>query len=79
MPRQIVGTASANVRRVSVRVLECQQVSFATRRVMVEMASANAHRLLMPVVWPVKNVFLGLASVVHPRLVKIYQQGPIVT
>ena len=61
-------TIFANVRRVSILVLECRLVNFVTLRLIVVMESANVHRLLMHVAYLVKLVFPGPASVelLHP-------------
>ena len=67
-------TTFANVRRVSIHVLECRLENFVTPPLMVEMESANAHRLSLLVVYLVKLVFLELVNAEQPRLVRIYQQ-----
>ena len=72
-------TTFVNVRQVSIHVLECRLENFVTRPQMVEMESANAHRLSLLVAYLVKLVFLELVNAEQPRLVRIYQQEHIVT
>ena len=64
-------TIFANVRRVSILVLECRLVNFVTLRLIVVMESANVHRRSMHVAYLVKHVFLGLVSAeqLHPATV----------
>ena len=72
-------TTFVNVRQVSIHVLECRLENFVTRPQIVEMESANAHRLSLLVAYLVKLVFLELVNAEQPRLVRIYQQEHIVT